>query len=997
MVPRNNDRRCLSLATLLCLLAASLWAASQPAFAQTVQVQGQPMTREQAEAMMKARREAMSRAGAGNQPPKPEEKKEEPKKKEEGEDKKKEGDSSSVKRPDKPPRVPDPREFDVALDAQGRVPPFNFIGQPWPDVLQWLANISKCSLDWQELPSDYLNLMTQRSYTLDEVRDLVNRHLHARGYTIVQGGEVLSVFKIEKLDPSLVRRVTEDELYDLKPYDFVKVSFELPEGMAPDKAAEDVKKILSPHAKLFPLVSTKRLLVIDAVANQRLVSALLNEERAVKEGRMIPREFVLKHARAEQVIDILYVVLGLDPKSRPTQMELRLQQQRLQLMTQMQQRGTDVSKMLKTDEGPPVYLAFNRQRNSVLVNAPPEQMRIIERAIHALDVPAGGETDFQSPDTDVTQRRFKKYQLVTLDPDRLVLTLEEIGGLNPWTELRSDAKSKTLFVRASEEDHARISGLIDQLDGTGRQFEVIWLRRLPADAVAATIYNLMVGQEEEEEEEEPPWYWGNRRRAEKEEKPNKGFRVDADIENNRLLLWASDAELAEVRRLLVKLGEIPGGRSDPRTVRFIQPANDEARERLLEQLRGAWSTVGENELIIQQPGQQKPPKDEERKPASEEASEPAEDASAGTWRRPGGHPAAGSAGGRVAAQFVQLPMPAAEPLGTDLAQDSAASADDSAGPPPIIVTVTEDGRIMFSSRDTEALDRFEEIVDQLSPPQRRFRVFRLKYITALNMYWNLTDYYKEELEDETGGYVRDWWGFRVPTGSKDTAAGLARRRKLQIIYDTPSNTILVANASPSQLHEIEQLIEEYDRPAPSDSLSTRRTATIKIRYSRASVIAAALKDVYRDLLSSRDKEFDSSDRRQRGARRERVTVIRYGDSSSDSGNTRPSPVKVGFEGALSVGVDEIANMLVISAQEEIFDGVVAMVHRLDEEAAPKSAVYVHRVRGQINTAALQKALNEAVGTPWPGGRPEKQAGAATGDQGQQQDRDRRDRRRRDRD
>ena len=61
-------------------------------------------------------------------------------------------------------RVPDPREFEVKLDDKGRVPPFNFIGQPWPDVMQWLANISKCSLDWQELPNDYLNLTTQRPY-----------------------------------------------------------------------------------------------------------------------------------------------------------------------------------------------------------------------------------------------------------------------------------------------------------------------------------------------------------------------------------------------------------------------------------------------------------------------------------------------------------------------------------------------------------------------------------------------------------------------------------------------------------------------------------------------------------------------------------------------------------------------------------------------------------------------------------------------------------------
>ena len=86
---------------------------------------------------------------------------------------------------------------------------------------------------------------------------------------------------------------------------------------------------------------------------------------------------------------MLYVLFGLDPKSRPSQMDLQLQQQKLQLMTQMQQQGKDVSRMLKPD-GPPIYLAVNRQTNSILANAPPEYMQTIERAIKALDVPATG-------------------------------------------------------------------------------------------------------------------------------------------------------------------------------------------------------------------------------------------------------------------------------------------------------------------------------------------------------------------------------------------------------------------------------------------------------------------------------------------------------------------------------------------------------------------------------------------------------------------------------
>lgn len=973
------------------LVAAVLWATG-PATAQPPVVisgpQGQPMTPEQAKAMAEAQQRA-AQAGAqpGGQPPaeaKPDEKKKEG----EGDDKKKEEAPDSVKRPEKPPRVPDPRELEVKLDEQGRVSPFNFIGQPWPDVLQWLANVSKCSLDWQELPNDYLNLTTQRSYTVDEVRDLINRHLHARGYTSIQAGEVLSIFKIDKLDPSLVRRVTEEDLYDLKLYDYVKVSFELPASMEVEKAKEEVKQVLSPHAKVFPLATTKRLLLLDSVANLRTVSELLNQERIVQDGRILPKEFVLKHARPEQVIDILYVVLGMDPKSRPTQMDLQLQQQKLQLMTQMQQQGKDVTSMLKKD-GPPVFLAYNRQRNSVIANAPPAEMKIIERTIAYLDVPFGAEGAFEVGAAAVGERKMERYPLTTLDPDNFVVTLEEIGGLSPSAEFKVDKQSKILFALATATDHEKINSLIDQFDGTGRQFEVIWLRRLPADAVAATIYKLMAGQTEEEDENRGRRYWSPwdyPQRDEEKAKPIKGFGVDADIENNRLLLWANEEEMERVRDLLIKLGEIPTGEADQRRVRFIQPGGEAPPVELLERLRDAWSATGNNELIIKVPPDVKSaaPADtvEKKKDADkDEAAEPAADRSTGAQQ-----PSA------IVAQYVQLAGATSEDSGdapvaeSSEAGEPAVPEEKAAGLPPLTITVTEDGRLMLSSPDTAALDRMEALIEQLTPLEKRYRVYRLKYISALNMKWNLEDFFKEDLEEGSGGYVRDWYGFMMPKGSQDKGGvGLSKRRKLMISWDTSSNTILVANASPSQLQEVEQLIAEYDRPPAADSARTRRTAAIKVQYSKASVIADAIKEVYRDLLSSRDKEFERGNQRDRGATEERVTIFRYGSDSSDSSDQRPSPVKVGFEGALSIGVDDVANMIIVSVQEELFDNVVMMIHQLDEEAAPKTTVQVHRVNGNVKAEALQKAIEKALGKPWPGGRPEQQTGQTADNRNQRDD------------
>ncbi len=995
----NARKPYLALAVLIALSAAP---AARIAVGQTVTVpgpDGKPMTLtpEQMKAM---------RHGGGPPPGAPPGA--QPGQEAKPEDKKKEGDDASkekkgdatVKRPEKPPRVPDPREFNVKLDDKGRVPPFNFIGQPWPDVMQWLASLSKCTLDWQELPNDYLNLTTDRPYPLDEVQNRINRALQARGFTSIKADDVISIFKIEKIDPSLVRRVEEDKLYDLKPYDYVKVSFELPLSMEIDKAKDDVKQVLNPTAKVFPMVTSRRILIMDTVANLRTVSELFNGERMVQDGKIVPKEFFLKYARPQQVIEILYMMVGVDPKGKPAQTDPQAQQQQMQMMQQMQQqgRGAEAAKMMQKD-APKVYLAYNRQRNSVLVNAPPDLLKVIEQTIKCLDVPYGGSAAVADVGESADkERRMKKYVLTNLDPDKFVTTLEEIGGLSPYASFEVDANNKALFAMATESDHKKIADLLHDFDGAGRHFEVVWLRKLPSDAVAATINKLMAGQNDKKEEKKRP-YWYDYEfgggRDEKKKDTIQGFGVDADIENNRLLIWANDVEMERVRDFLVKLGEIPNGQQDMRPVRLVEPSDGKTTAELLKELREAWTASGGNELIIKAPPEAKPaPSDEEKdkkdKAKTDGSAKPAKDRSAS---------ATGCA--RIFAHFVEL-VENAEPAtdksakltttvdpaapsiekavpSTPVTKPTApgvASSNQTSTPAPITITVTPDGRLMLSSSDTLALDRMEQLIEQISPPQRRFKVYPIKHVGAADVYLDLKNYFKEDMEKESGGTTLDWFGRPIETGKGDKGAtGLGKRRKLMLDWDPPSNSIIVANASQSQLAEVEQLIKEFDKPPRSDSVEKRKTAPIKIKYSKPSVIAAAVKEVYRDLLSSRDKEFERGDQKEKKANAERMTVINYGGGGDSSGNDesdRGSAVKVGFEGALSLGPDDVSGVLIVSAQTVIFDDIVRMVQELDEQAAPKTTVQVFRVGGSISAEALQKALNNTVGKAWLGNRPEQQ-------------------------
>src|SRR6478736_3263788 len=92
----------------------------------------------------------------------------------------------------------------------------------------------------------------------------------------------------------------------------------------------------------------------------------------------------------------------------------------------------------------------------------------------------------------------------------------------------------------------------------------------------------------------------------------------------------------------------------------------------------------------------------------------------------------------------------------------------------------------------------------------------------------------------------------------------------------------------------------------------------------------------------------------------------------EGGDGRPSQLKVGFEGALSLGADDVSGTLIVSAHAAIFDDIERMVHELDDQAAPKTTVQVYQTHGNVRAEALQKALEKAVGNAWLGNRPEQQ-------------------------
>ncbi len=80
---------------------------------------------------------------------------------------------------------------------------------------------------------------------------------------------------------------------------------------------------------------------------------------------------------------------------------------------------------------------------------------------------------------------------------------------------------------------------------------------------------------------------------------------------------------------------------------------------------------------------------------------------------------------------------------------------------------------------------------------------------------------------------------------------------VKIVSELDTNSILVQGADASQLKSIKELIEFYDKPEAPDAQSVHQTKKFILQWSRADVVADTIKDLYRDLLSPKDKALSN--------------------------------------------------------------------------------------------------------------------------------------------
>gem|GEM_PF-4111589 len=902
--------------------------------------------REHIERQLKKAREKEGGGGGDKSKDKKEGKKGDDKKKDEKKEK-----PQTVQRPEKPKTPPNPKELE-ARPTNGKLV-LQFRGHPWADLIDWYSNATGRDVEWQELPSGYVNAITQREFTMEETGDLLNRKLLALGFTMLDSGDFLQIVKTEGLNPAFVPRVDPQELATMMPHSFARTSFQLHRFKA-DDIVKELEAMKSKHGKLTAMSAANRIQAMDTVVNLRDIYRTIDEEQT--SGVHKPREFVIEFVRADIVRKKLQEMLGIQgsgsdassgKKLSRQEMEVKMMQARMDFERQRMQAQANKGKGGAQPQSPPekISLIVNDVKNSLIVKAPPHRMLDISDAIELLDVPPDGSVlDIQA------------YTLATRDPQELADMLEESGALSPTATIRVDSKTKTLLISGSKFDHFRVGELIKTVDGNARRFYNIRLRKHPAAQVAATIEKMM-GQAEDTNSRSRRYYWWDD--DEKDDDPNDKFRVTADVENNKLIIKANDAEYATVMDLLTQMGEVlTRSRFAMNEVLLSDIAPGVGEDELLLRVKKAFEQYAPNKVVLPPPREEPEPVEEE--PAEDSTDDSDESVDLGTRTT--------SVQPQTRTMYTQLfvsdneetttiTQPVSKGSVATMTPDSRAPKKKE--PAPIIIERNALGKLVVRSEDAAALEMFEELMRSMSPKAEDWVSFRLKHVSASWMSFQM----EKHFDDDGGGgpnYVFwDYWDYQRSQENKPGPAGLGTERKIKFIDDGVS-TLIVSNASPKQLAKVKRLIAIYDVQEPANPNTGRYKKIIHIKHSKARVIQTALKEAFRDLLSNKDKEFADQNKGEENGGGSRFYGFGFGmDDDDENGGLGTGST---FDGKLSFGVDDSTNILIVTAQGKgLLATVIEMVEELDKAAVPSDDTRVVTLPPGLTRGSVKASLMKMFG------------------------------------
>lgn len=519
-------------------------------------------------------------------------------------------------------------------------------------------------------------------------------------------------------------------------------------------------------------------------------------------------------------------------------------------------------------------VSFSRDTQSVFVVANKNELNVAQQLIEQID----------TPEINGAARSLRQFSLAGADGKTLATSLQNLfkESANP-VEVSYDNQSDQILVVGDASQMRLVEESMKQFSPPKRQLEILQLNNADPYAFKLAAESLF--------EDEPA---------------NAQPSISVDNNQQQVLIRATVDQLAEIHKLLTKMGEsaasIDSATGGSGRLRFV-PVHRKS-EKLLQELQELWPRMGDNPLKVLDPRREIP----DQPPAAPAVNRPAtEDQSAV-------EPATES----------EYKIESAMLTGFHSAKSQVADEAKS----PIVVVVGET-QWTLASEDTAALEQFRRLLDSLLNPVVRpfasagnYSVYLLRHADASELQELLTELFR-------------------PNDSLRRAGLGEVMQRVKIVADTRING-LVVSGSRADRSVVEELLGVFDSEDLIDTLQQISPTVVTLRNTSAKSVSMIIESIYKSQLSA------GAGRRPlaipEGVSTEVATMLQQINAQSSS------PL-------LTVAVDDTNNALILRGPPDLTAEVKSFIEGLDQQASEQPGKRIQLLRLEsTNTKNLEKAI-----------------------------------------
>lgn len=451
--------------------------------------------------------------------------------------------AAAVKPPTSPAVKPDEKkETEAKADVQ-----VSFKSAQIDQVIEWLAKQTGKSVIKHPQARAQLTIVSSKKVTQREAIELVYRALSIEGYNAIEDDQSILIVpsgKEPKLSPKIIG-AEQDDIPDGR-QQIVKI-IELEYAEAED-LKDRCKAVLSEKAEVEADPLGNKLIVTDYTENIRLLMELLPSFDRETEGDSIVHIFPLKHLEADEISQLLGLILNDDKPSSSSSSSSSSRSRFSSSYSRSRSSSSRSSSPASASASVGKELKFwpDRSSNRLIASLPKARLQEVADLVDMLDT--------EKPQ-DVGVRVLPLQHVDAEDlVDEIAPLYRKLGGqsLKETVEITANERSNSLIILSSESNYENIAEFIEQLDtedALEQIMETIPLENADSEDVADQLRELTQGNKPVSRY---AYYYSS------PSKSSKQMNIVADRRRNSVIVQASPAEIVSVKQMIQVLDEPVG-------------------------------------------------------------------------------------------------------------------------------------------------------------------------------------------------------------------------------------------------------------------------------------------------------------------------------------------------------------------------------------------------------------------------------------------------------